>query len=106
MLTSRFQIPADKMQSLVILNNNGESKAALKKAKQFEKLYPQDPVLKNFIGVIYANIGNEDLAVKYFKRIIKTISMYFLIIFSCPKLYTYLPNWVIYNLSFKQLTQQ
>ena len=72
MLTSRFQIPADKMQSLVILNNNGESKAALKKAKQFEKLYPQDPVLKNFIGVIYANIGNEDLAVKYFKRIIKT----------------------------------
>ena len=66
-----FQLPADKMQNLVILANSGKSKAALKEAKRFEKLYPQDPALKNFIGVIYANIGNEDLAVKKFKRVIR-----------------------------------
>ena len=66
-----FQLSADKMQNLVILANNGKPKTALKEAKQLEKFYPKDPALKNFIGVIYANIGNEDLAVKNFKRVIK-----------------------------------
>ena len=71
MLSNRLQLPADKMQSLVILANSGKPKAALKEAKQFEKLFPQDPALKNFIGVIYANIGNGDFAVKKFKRVIR-----------------------------------
>ena len=71
MLINRFQLPADKMQNLVSLANSGKPKAALKEAKQFEKLYPRDSALKNFIGVVYANIGNDDLAKKNFKRAIK-----------------------------------
>ena len=71
MLINRFQLPADKMQNLVNLANGGKFKAALKGAKQFEKLYPQDPALKNFIGVIYAKLGNGSFAAKTFKRIIK-----------------------------------
>ena len=72
MLINRFQLPADKMQNLVILANSGKPKAALKEAKQFEKSYPRDPALKNLIGVVYANIGNEDLAEKNFKKEVLT----------------------------------
>ena len=71
MQTNRFQLPAEKIQNLVTLANNGKRKAALKEAKLFEKSYPRDPALKNFIGVIYANIGNGDFAVKKFKRVIR-----------------------------------
>lgn len=71
MLINRFQLPADKMQNLVNLASSGKFKAALKGAKQFEKLYPKDPALKNFIGVIYAKLGNGSFAAKTFKRIIK-----------------------------------
>ena len=59
------------MQNLVILANSGKTRAALKEAKQSEKLYPRDSALKNFIGVVYANIGNKDLAEKNFKRAIR-----------------------------------
>ena len=71
MQINRFQLPADKMQNLVILANSGKTRAALKEAKQSEKLYPRDSALKNFIGVVYANIGNKDLAEKNFKRAIR-----------------------------------
>ena len=67
----RFQLPADKMQNLVNLANRGKLKAALKSAQRFEKLYPGDPALKNFIGVIYAKLGNGTSAAKTFGRIIK-----------------------------------
>ena len=76
MQTNRFQLPAGKIQNLVTLANSGKRKAALKEAKLFEKSYPRDPALKNFIGVIYASIGNEDLAVKNFKSIIKNSPSY------------------------------
>ena len=76
MQTNRFQLSAEKIQTLVTLANSGKWKAALKEAKLFKKLYPRDPALKNFIGVIYASIGNEDLAVKNFKSIIKNSPSY------------------------------
>ena len=76
MQTNRFQLPAEKMQNLVTLANSGKWKVALKEAKQFEKSYPRDPALKNFVGVIYASIGNEDFAVKNFKSIIKNSPSY------------------------------
>ena len=56
------------MQKLIVLAETGKSKAALKNAKQFEKLYPNDPALKNFIGVVYASTGNGDLAAKTFRK--------------------------------------
>ena len=64
MLSNRLQLPADKMQHLVILANSGKPKAALKEAKQFEKLFPQDPALKNFIGIINHGFNWQHWAAK------------------------------------------
>jgi len=66
---NRFQLPSDKMQNLVNLASSGKFKAALKGAKQFEKLYPKDPALKNFIGVIYAKLEMEALLQKHSKEL-------------------------------------
>ena len=76
MLSNRFQLPADSMQKLIVLAETGKSKVALKNAKQFEKLYPNDPALKNFIGVVYASTGNGDLAAKTFSKLIKSSPSY------------------------------
>ena len=76
MLSNHHQIPTDRMQKLIAIANSAKPKLALLEAKKLEKLYPQDPVLKNFIGISYANIGKVDLAVKTFKRTIKSNPTY------------------------------
>ena len=82
------------MQKLIVLAETGKSKAALKNAKQFEKLYPNDPALKNFIGVLYASTGNGDLAAKTFRKVIKSSSSYI-------PAYTNLANLFSQNLAYQ-----
>ena len=94
MLSNRSQLPADSMQKLIVLAEAGKSKAALKNAKQFEKMYPNDPALKNFIGVIYASTGNGALAAKTFRKLIQSSPSYI-------PAYTNLANCFSQKLAYK-----
>ena len=81
------------MQKLIVLAETGKSKVALKNAKQYEKLNPNDPALKNFIGVLYST-GNGDLAAKTFRKVIKSSPSYI-------PAYTNLVNLFSQNLAYQ-----
>ena len=60
-----------RIQELISLYNNGDTKECLLRAKKVAKIYPEEPFIFNLIGVVNASIGAYEEAIKSYKRALK-----------------------------------
>ena len=64
------------LQSLVALYSSGDTDRALAQAMHLKKIYPQQPLPLNIIGVIQNQRGNFEAAVKYCKQALELETSY------------------------------
>ena len=60
-----------RIQELISLYNNGDTKECLLRAKKVAKIYPGEPFIFNLMGVVNASIGFYEESIKSYKRALK-----------------------------------
>jgi len=71
-----IDLPQEKINTIIVLYNNGQFQNAIDAIKALNNQYPNVPLLFNILGACYKSLGQFDGAVQMFKTAIKIKSDY------------------------------